>query len=163
MSWKEQQIIRQSLPFSLLVIDFDVITCLQIHYVYTLVKTRILIPIINFFFLMFCLFLSVCKILSSNLSATLLSFAQFCMIWIHRIHWYHSLIQTNNRETIMKLKIQTLMSSLAGVLHILLSLLKSILESVESKLQVLVSVASENHSEPASLLSEEGLTLYINH
>ena len=51
------------------------------------------------------------------------------------------------------------MSSLAGVLHILLSLLKSILESVESKLQVLVSVASEDHSEPTSLLSEERLTL----
>ena len=56
-----------------------------------------------------------------------------------------------------------LMSSLGRSLHLLLSLLKRLLQSVQRDLQVLVRIASEDHSEPARLSREERLALRVSH
>ena len=53
------------------------------------------------------------------------------------------------------------MSSLGGVLHLLLSLHQRLLEAVQRQLEMLVAVAREDHAEPARLLREEGLALDI--
>ena len=58
-------------------------------------------------------------------------------------------------------KLNESLSSLGRSLHVLLSLLQSLLQSVESQLQVLVAVAGEHHAEPSRLLGEERLSLHI--
>lgn len=53
--------------------------------------------------------------------------------------------------------------SLGRNLHILLSLLQSLLQSIQGQLQMFMSITGEYHTEPSSFLSKERLSLSLIH
>ena len=69
--------------------------------------------------------------------------------------WKINSAKVKNSLFIKQPKYTQLMSSLGRSSHILLSLIKSLFQSVKSQLQVLMTVARKHHSEPPSLLRKE--------
>ena len=118
-------------------------------------------PVAYLFLNDFRLLLSVLEVLSCNIGPLLLRLRQSTPFQIHSDRYASTQTLVSNKhltETYWQTK---LLSSLGRSLHVLLSLLQSLLQSVESQLQMLMAIAGEHHTEPSSLLGEERLSLHI--